>query len=173
MPELMQDVYTEAHPEVKDVNYTPVFYKADKDSLLDSGYFLYDGLNDANSKSVTWAVLEEKATGKQVVVASTHLWWMFDSEKDNQQRLQNVAQLKAFCDKMVAEETTDMPTCVDDYPVELPDKTAAIRRMPEFAIDYIFTYNIENLKAKKFDVLTHEDARRSSDHSPVLGILEF
>ncbi len=213
VPELMQDVYTEAHPDVKDVNYTPVFYKTDKYSLLDSGYFLYDGLNDANSKSVTWAVLEEKATGKQFMVASTHLWWMFDSEKDNQQRLQNVAQLKAFCDKMVAErnlpiivggdfnngagspqgdepyhtmlkegfcdirlvaeETTDMPTCVDDYPVALPDKTAAIRRMPEITIDYIFTYNIENLKAKKFDVLTHEDARRSSDHSPILGIVEF
>ncbi len=213
IPELMQDVYTEAHPEVKDINFTPVFYKTEKYNLLDSGYFLYDGLNDANSKSVTWAVLEEKESGKKVIVASTHLWWMAESEKDNQQRLQNVAQLKAFCDEMVektglpiivggdfnngngsvqgdepyfkmledgfcdirqvATETTDTPTCGNDYPVALPDNTAAIRKMPEYTIDYIFTYNGENLKPTLFDVLVQEEARQSSDHSPLIGIIEF
>ena len=210
---LMSDCYTEAYLKAADRNFTPVFYKTDKFNLLDSGYFLYDGLNDANSKSVTWAVLEEKETRKQFVAASTHLWWMYESEKDNQQRLKNVAQLKQFCDEMVlktglpiivggdfnngkgslqgdepyhtmlkegfcdirlvADETTDTPTCVNDYPKALPDNTATPRKYPEYTIDYIFTYNIENLKAKKFDVLTSEDARKSSDHSPILGIVEF
>jgi endonuclease/exonuclease/phosphatase family metal-dependent hydrolase len=210
---LMNDSYSEVYPEAADRNFTPVFYKNDKYNLIDSGYFLYDGLNDANSKSVTWAVLEEKETGKKVVVASTHLWWKYDSEEDNFQRLQNVAQLKRFCDEMVsetglpiivggdfnngkgslqgdepyhimlkegfcdtrliAEETCDEPTCVNSYPDVLPDKTVTPRNPSEYTIDYIFTYNAENSKTKKFNVLTSETARQTSDHSPVLAIVEI
>ncbi len=210
---LMNDSYSEAYPEAADRNYTPVFYKKDKYNLIDSGYFLYDGLNDANSKSVTWAILEEKETGKRAVVASTHLWWMFDSEKDNLQRLQNVSQLKQFCDgmvtktglpiivggdfnngkgspqgdepyhtmlkegfcdaRLVADETSDESTCGESYPAVLPDKSVVARNHSEFIIDYIFTYNAENIKTKKFDVLTSVEARKSSDHSPVLAVFEM
>ncbi len=210
--QLMNDCYREAYPEASDVNYTPVFYKKDKFNLIDSGYFLYDGLNDANSKSVTWAVLEEKETVKRFVVASTHLWWMYDSEKDNLQRLQNVAQLKQFCDDMVsktglpiiiggdfnngkgslqgdepyhtmlkegfcdirlvADETSDEPTCGEHYPKVLSAQSVEPRNHSQYTIDYIFTYNSKKLKAKKFDVLTSEAARKSSDHSPLLGVIE-
>lgn len=210
---LMSDCYSEAYSEAADRNYTPVFYKKDKYNLIDSGYFLYDGLNDANSKSVTWAILEEKETSQRVVVASTHLWWMFESEKDNLQRLQNVSQLKQFCDAMVAEtglpiivggdfnngkgspqgeepyhtmlkegfcdarlvadETSDEPTCGDSYPSVLPDQSVVARNHSEFIIDYVFTYNAAIVKTKKFDVLTSEEARQSSDHSPVLAVFEM
>jgi len=210
---LMNDRYIEAYPEAADINYTALFYKKDKYNLLDSGYFLYDGFNDANSKSVTWAILEEKETGKKVVVASTHLWWMFDSEKDNLQRLQNVAQLKQFCEeivsktglpiiiggdfnngkdspqgdepyrtmleegfcdtRLIADETNDEPTCGNSYPTVLPDKSVIARNHSEFIIDYIFTYNAKNFMVKKFEVLTSEQARKSSDHSPLLAIIEM
>ncbi len=100
LPELMKESYTEICPEFADRNYTPVFYKTIKYNVIDSGYFLYEGYNDANSKSVTWAVLEDKATMKKVLVASTHFWWMFRGEEDNLQRLQNVAELKAFCEEI-------------------------------------------------------------------------
>ena len=211
--DLMNDCYKEAHSEVSDRNFTPVFYKKDKYNLLDSGYFLYDGLNDVNSKSVTWTILEEKETGIRFVAASTHFWWMAELEKDNLQRLENVRQLKQFCDEMVlktglpiivggdfnnglgstqgdepyytmlkegfcdirhiAEETTDAKTCGNDYPKSLPDKTVIPRKPAEYIIDYIFTYNGENLKVKKFDVLTDDTARKTSDHSPLLGVIEF
>ena len=98
---LMSDVYSEATPEFADVNYTPVFYKKEKFNLVDKGYLVYDGLNDVNSKSVTWAVLEDKETKKKYAFASTHFWWMFESEKDNEQRLKNVDQLKAVCDDII------------------------------------------------------------------------
>ncbi len=213
LPVLMSDVYTEAYCIAAGKNYTPIFYKTSKYNELDSGYFLYDGFNDSNSKSFSWAVLEEKETGKRFIAVSTHLWWRFDSEEDNRQRLQNVAQLKeflddiisktglpviiggdfnnglgtpqgdepyqkmlkdGFCDmRLAAEETTDMRTCVDNYPQYLPDKTTAPRSNPDCTIDYIFTYNADDIKLKKFDVLNNEMARRSSDHSPLLGIFEF
>ena len=103
LPDLLSESYIEVCPEYADRNYTPVFYKAEKYNLMDCGYFLYEGHNDANSKSVTWAVLEDKETLKKVLVASTHFWWMFRGEEDNLQRLQNVAQLKKFCDEKTAE----------------------------------------------------------------------
>lgn len=99
--ELMSDVYAEATPEFADVNYTPVFYKKDRFHLLDKGYVLYDGLNDANSKSVTWVVLEDKENGKKYAFASTHFWWMARGEEDSNQRIQNACQLKEVCEKII------------------------------------------------------------------------
>lgn len=97
--ELMKDKYTELGPGL--YNFTPVFYKAEKFNIIDNGYLLYDGLNDVNSKSVTWAVLEDKIEKNRFAVMSTHFWWKAESEKDNLQRLENARQLKALCDEVV------------------------------------------------------------------------
>lgn len=100
LQKLLKDKYTEV--DGKETNFTPVFYKTEKFNLTDSGYHLYTGLNDANSKSVTWAVLEEKSNGKRVAVMSTHFWWMFDSEADNLQRIENARELKTLCETVSA-----------------------------------------------------------------------
>ena len=98
--ELMSDIYTEVGPGQS--NFTPIFFKTEKFSLIDSGYFCYEGKNDVNSKSVTWAVLEEKETKKQLGVVATHFWWMWHAEEDFVQRLKNAEQLKALCDEILA-----------------------------------------------------------------------
>ena len=55
------------------VNYTPLLYRADKFTLVDSGYHLYsDGAND-KSKSITWGVFDDKATGARFAGMSTHM----------------------------------------------------------------------------------------------------
>lgn len=100
LPVLLSDEYCEVLPELCDSNFTPVFYKKGKFNLLDSGYFLYTGLNDVNSKSVTWAYLEEITTGNRAVFASTHFWWKEEGEINNLQRIENARQLKAFCDEI-------------------------------------------------------------------------
>jgi len=99
---LMEDVYAEAAPEFAGVNYTPVFYRKDRFHCIDSGYFVYEGLNDAQSKTVTWAVLEDKATARRYAFASTHFWWMFRGEEDTNQRIRNAMQLKEVCDSIIA-----------------------------------------------------------------------
>lgn len=99
---LMEDVYEEAAPEFAGVNYTPVFYRRNRFICVDCGYFVYDGFNDALSKTVTWAVLEEKESGRRFAFASTHFWWMFRGEEDTNQRVQNAQQLKDVCDGIVA-----------------------------------------------------------------------
>ncbi len=99
---LLSCKYTEACDLEAAHNYTPVFYKSGKYKEIDSGYFCYTGLNDVNSKSVTWAVLEEISTAKRIAVAATHFWWEYSGERDNLQRLENVKELKACFDEIIA-----------------------------------------------------------------------
>ncbi len=90
---LLADSYAEAPVEAGINNYTPVFYKKDRFNLLDSGWHLFSGLNDVNSKSVTWALLQEKSTDNKLIFMSTHFWWKVESEEDIQQRMENAREL--------------------------------------------------------------------------------
>ena len=101
LDKLMADSYLELMEEIQGKNFTPVYYKKDKFSVIDSGYHAYTGLNDADSKSVCWGVFQDKETGEKIAIASTHFWWMYESEKDNLQRLQNVDELKTVCDEII------------------------------------------------------------------------
>jgi endonuclease/exonuclease/phosphatase family metal-dependent hydrolase len=62
-------------------NYTPIWYRADKLDLVDYGYKQYETVKlepDAHlssSKSYTWALFKDKATGKQIITISTHFTW--------------------------------------------------------------------------------------------------
>ncbi len=211
LPSLMRNDYDEVCPEYADRNFTPIFYKRDKFSITDSGYFLFDGMNDCDSKSVTWAVFLDKITGKSFGFVSTHFWWMFESEKDDLQRIENVRQLKEICDTLVekysvpvivcgdinsgvnkpqgegayqemlkkgfsdirytAEETTDAFTH-HDYP-EMNERGNYVKgTMPTGNLDYIFTYGKKKAKAKKFDVMTTQEALNSSDHCPLVAWFE-
>lgn len=97
---LLAPRYAEVLTEVGILNYTPVFYHKERFTLIDSGYILYEGKNDANSKSITWAILEEKQTAVRFGVCSTHFWWKHDSEEDNQWRLSNAARLCACMNEL-------------------------------------------------------------------------
>lgn len=103
---LLEEKYSEVCPDKSDVNFTPVFYKKEKYDVIDSDWLLYEGLNDANSKSITWAVLQEKETLKKIAVISTHFWWRFDGEVDFNQRIENAKQLKKLCDEITNKHGT-------------------------------------------------------------------
>ena len=92
---MLAERYEEVPTEVGEQNYTPVFYLRDRFDLIDHGYILYKGKNDANSKSVTWAILSEKASGVRFGVCSTHFWWRCNEPDDNAHRLSNAAELYA------------------------------------------------------------------------------
>ena len=99
--EVMCDKYAETLPQFADVNFTPIFYKKDKFNVIDGGYFPYAGLNDLGSKSVSWAILEDKETLERFAFAATHFWWMARGEEDSNQRVENAKQLKEVCDNIV------------------------------------------------------------------------
>ena len=74
-------------------NYTPLYYLASRYVCLDSGYRLYKGRNDACSKGLTWAVLENKETGKRFAVITTHYWWEWNDSQDTVVRQNNSLEL--------------------------------------------------------------------------------
>ena len=98
---IIADRYAESNAAHAHENFTPVFYLRERFLELDGGFIVYDGLNDANSKSVTWGLFEDKEDGKKVVVVSTHFWWQFRGDLDNEQRVVNAVQLKVICDKII------------------------------------------------------------------------
>ena len=87
-------------------DYTPLFFLKDTFNLKDSGHFLYNNTPD-ESKGFTWAVLEEKATGKMLGVFNTHLWWKTGDEHEII-REQNAMELLASM-KEIKEKYNDVP----------------------------------------------------------------
>ncbi len=93
---LLQEDYVEVPTVAEKYNFTPIFYRKDKFELIEAGWEKYTGKNDLGSKSSTWCVLEEKTSKIRIAYVSTHFWWAFNSEDDDQQRLKNVDQLYAL-----------------------------------------------------------------------------
>lgn len=82
-------------------NYTPLFYRADKFDLIDYGYYLYNDEAKDKSKSVTWGVFKDKASGDVFAVGSTHFYYTSDSF-GNSARLKDAAQLSQVVKSIVA-----------------------------------------------------------------------
>lgn len=108
---IIADKYAESNSAHAHENFTPVFYLKERFLELDGGFVLLEGLNDANSKSVTWGLFEDKEDGKRVAVVSTHFWWQFRGDIDNEQRVANAVQIKGICDKII-EKYGDIPVIV-------------------------------------------------------------
>ena len=65
---------------------TPILYRPEKLSLIDSAFGIYPAacpgyegcFNNEDTKSWNIAVFEEKASGRRLIVCTTHLWWKDD-----------------------------------------------------------------------------------------------
>ncbi len=99
---LLASKYEEVEPTFADRNFTPIFYRRDRFDVFASGYEPYEGLNDIASKSLTWAVLEDRLEGGRFAIVSTHFWYKGD-EEGNRQRIENVRQLHRCCERIVSE----------------------------------------------------------------------
>ena len=72
---LLSDEYSEVHTDAKEKNFTPIFYKKNRFSIIESGYFAYEKQSSTMSKSLTYAVLSENESGARFGMISTHFWW--------------------------------------------------------------------------------------------------
>lgn len=103
---LLADVYDEVAPELSDRNHTPIFYRRTRFDVIDYGYELYEGLNNIDSKSITWAVFYDRIEDCKFAAVSTHFWYMAD-EEGNAQRIENARQLARCCERI--EQKHDVP----------------------------------------------------------------
>lgn len=79
-----EDRYTVVLPQIDEYcNNTPLLYKSDSFQLIDSGWHLFDGKNNNNTKSLTWAVLKRKEDGRMLGACSVHFWWQTRSWLDD------------------------------------------------------------------------------------------
>jgi len=110
---LLKDQYEEACPEKSKLNFTPVFYRRDTIKLIENGYVLFEGLNDRNSKSFTWALLEEISSGKRMIAVSFHFWWKWESEIDELQRCENARVINEYCKELKSKYGVPVILCGD------------------------------------------------------------
>jgi endonuclease/exonuclease/phosphatase family metal-dependent hydrolase len=73
-------------------DYTAMLYRADKLDIVKCGYDLYDDGAGDKSKSVSWAVFKDKASGDVFAVGSTHFYWTSD-DLGKSARIKDAAQL--------------------------------------------------------------------------------
>lgn len=71
---------------------TPIFYNPQTLTLKDSGFWRFGDTSGDVSKSIGWALFEEKATGKLFIAGSTHFYWTGD-ELGKSSRIINAREL--------------------------------------------------------------------------------
>lgn len=90
--------------------YSSIYYLKDKYNLIDSDTFWLSetpdkpyskSFNTTCTRIATWAMLEEKTTGKRYLHVNTHLDHKLDSTKD--------AQMKVLIDRVLGELAGDYP----------------------------------------------------------------
>lgn len=73
-------------------NHVPLLYRTDRYRLIASGFDVFHARLDWN-KGATWAVLEDRLTGKGVITFSTHFWWQSNGKESDTIREQNAELL--------------------------------------------------------------------------------
>lgn len=97
-PRLYELGYVESRPDLngKALNYTPVFYNADRFDEIRSGFHLYTGPNDFDSKSYSLSCLREKKTGVKIGALATHFWFMWDESGQIAREMNAKELIEAF-----------------------------------------------------------------------------
>lgn len=91
----------------EDANPVCLFYKTERFSVLEADFIEYDSSNveggPYEGRFYTWACLEEKKTGKQIIATSTHFVWTLagvDTKYTELYRHESARQLAAFSESI-------------------------------------------------------------------------
>ena len=110
-----------------------IFYKTSKFKLLETDSIIYDSSmlpgGPLEGRRYTYAVLEEKATGKQVVVTSTHFVWSISgvsTEVCELYRQESAKQLVAFSESIRAKYPGAVVIMGGDYNANLESEAHRI-----------------------------------------------
>ncbi len=75
------------------VNNTPLLYRKDRLTLLDSGFDIFHIALGGVSKGVTWAVFEDKCSGRRFMSFATHFWFKHNGPESDAIRELNVRNI--------------------------------------------------------------------------------
>ena len=74
-------------------NNCPLLYRKDRLNLLDSGFDIFHIALGGCSKGVTWAVFEDKTSGRRFMSFSTHFWFKKNGPESDAVRELNVRNI--------------------------------------------------------------------------------
>ena len=90
------------------INHEPLLYRADRLNMLDCGTDFFH-LSLSKSKSVTWAVLEDKTCGRRFVAFATHFWWQANGPESDAIRELNARHVLSLLADMRRKWGADLP----------------------------------------------------------------
>lgn len=95
----LDDKYVVLHPDIDvlNKNKTTLIYDKDKLEPIDSGYVKYSVGDDNGCRAITWGLFTVRATGKYVIVTSTH----FDLVRDGQES-RSLEKMNKQADELIA-----------------------------------------------------------------------
>ncbi|MBR7099463.1 MAG: hypothetical protein IKC59_08610 [Clostridia bacterium] len=112
MNPIMKDLgYAWVDTEAKEANCTSMYYREDITVCVESGYHLFTGPNNSNTKSVTWGVFKDKRINKLFAAMSTHFMWgdpAYSKEIIAQTRISNANEYVAVKD-MILKKYPNIP----------------------------------------------------------------
>ncbi|CAG7651812.1 hypothetical protein PAESOLCIP111_06393 [Paenibacillus solanacearum] len=107
--DLLDGRYTEVAVPIGELsnNYTPLLH-TQRLTVLESGFHRFSGLNDSNSKSITWAVFECTRSGQRFAVCNVHFYWKSDQAGEEARR-SNSRELMSVADAI--QQRWPVPVC--------------------------------------------------------------
>lgn len=101
-------------------NYTPIWYRSNVVELIKYGYDQFESVKYkpdsylSSSKSYTWALFKDKATGKQFVSISTHFTWASSNfnPTPNELRVSDANEIKALVQSLQTKYGSNIPIVV-------------------------------------------------------------
>lgn len=96
--------YTWVDTDAKETNCTSMYYRADQVTLIESGYHLFTGPNNSNTKSITWGVFRDRATQRLFAALTTHFMWgdpSYSKEVIAQTRISNATEYADVTDRIL------------------------------------------------------------------------
>ena len=157
--ELLAASYEEVKHGAEGNNFTPIFYRSERFSVIESGYILYERQRPTNSKSITFAVFEEKENGIKFAVLSAHFWWRVGTAEDDEIRFYNAQLLSKKAYEL--KEKYDIPVFImGDFNCGANSDASLI---PYLYLKEKFL-DVREIAPVSTDALTHHDCpKRNAD----------
>ena len=159
-------------------NRTLVAYDRKKFRLLEGGYENIPAVPSINHRVMTWGLLEERETGKHILVCGTH-WESTPRESDRQKQAimcaelinQKSAQYNAEIILMGDFNTRTGLAAYEDLVANCPLIDAEGDTRTEWSVDHIFVS--KNIKVASCKRRTGMAQNFASDHQPVICDFDF
>ena len=181
LPELLGEQYSFIRLDRADTNgsnRTPLAYDKKKFRLIESAYENLPSVQSINYRVMTWGLLEERSTGKKLLVCGTH----WDSTREESVRQKQALVCAEVVNELSAKygaevifmgdfNTRTGLAAYDDLLTNCPLVDAEGDSRTDWSVDHIFVS--KNIKVNYCKRESGKSQNYASDHAPVICDFDF